>query len=893
MSDLPPALDQALAGRYRIVRELGRGGMATVYLAEDLRHQRLVALKVLKPELAHALGPDRFLREIRLTAQLDHPHILPLLDSGSLTPVPPLHDVERGQGGEVLFYVMPYVEGESLRDRLERERQLPLEDALQIAREVADALGYAHSRGIVHRDIKPENILLAGGHARVADFGIARAVTSAGGEALTETGIAIGTPSYMSPEQSAGDSALDGRSDIYALGCVLYEMLAGRPPFTGVTAQEILARHAMDTPPSLTAARPALSRALELAIARAMAKVPADRYATAQQFAGALRQAERASGEQGTATAPVRPVSRPRPWWPWAAALLLVSLVATGLLLRRGSNSAGQPAAPAYARTAIAVLPFVNLTGPGPYGYFAGGLHDELLTELSRVTALKVIGRASVAEYADSSISLQRIARELGVGSVVEGSVQAVGDRLRVNVQLVDVATNANLWAERYDRTLDDAFAIQSEVAQRIVAAVGATLSAAEQEGLTRAPTGDPEAYRLYLQGRQYLLRPTRSRQDYEMAVQFLTRATEQDSTFALAYADLAEAQGLTYLLRYDPSPARLALAREAAHTAVRLAPDLPQAQAAMIYDYGLGRQDWQRALSTLTGALKGIPNDARLWERMGFMQRRLKHWPEAIAAFRRATDLDPRDPDLFQHLAVTYDLMHRYADAAQSFDRVLALSPGLPNAVVLKGWTYIRWQGTLDTLRAGLDRLAPDAPGSFGGVTGQRVLLQFWERDPEGMLRTLRGDPAAAFDGEDSYTPAALYAGWAHRFRGNEAAAAAAFDSALTLLDSVLVRLPNDWRVHVSRGLTLAALGRREAALQEARWIQGPASGPGGQREDPDPMVQHAQILAQLGDAKGAVAELPLPLRRPSWVSIETLRLDPLWDPIREDSAFQALLRR
>jgi tetratricopeptide (TPR) repeat protein len=271
---VPDRLIAALADRYAIAQEVGSGGMATVYLAEDLKHRRHVAIKVLRPELADALGPDRFLREIEIAARLDHPHILPLYDSG--------------EADGFLFYVMPYVEGESLRDRIERERQLPTEDAIQIAREVADALSYAHSRDVVHRDIKPENILLAGGHARVADFGIARAITEAGGERLTGTGLAIGTPTYMSPEQAAGSHELDGRSDLYSLGCVLHEMLAGHPPFTGPIGS-LVHQHLVADPPSITTLRPAVPPQVAAALERVLAKTPADRFNPAAQFADALR----------------------------------------------------------------------------------------------------------------------------------------------------------------------------------------------------------------------------------------------------------------------------------------------------------------------------------------------------------------------------------------------------------------------------------------------------------------------------------------------------------------------------------------------------------------------------------------------------------------------------
>jgi eukaryotic-like serine/threonine-protein kinase len=303
------ALAAALADRYRVERELGRGGMATVYLARDLKHDRPVALKVLKPDLAAAIGPDRFLREIQVTGQLHHPHILPLYDSG--------------QGAEFLYYVMPYVEGESLRNRLAREKQLPLDDALQIAREVADALSYAHSRGVVHRDIKPENILLESGHAVVADFGIARAISAAGGDRLTETGLAVGTPSYMSPEQAAGSQDLDGRSDLYSLGCVLYEMLAGQPPFTGPTVEAVLRQHLTVEPPNITGVRPAVPAAVAAALERALAKTPADRFNPVALFAEAIAPSGWRAGAGPQAARPA----------PWGRRLTILAVAVVAILV--------------------------------------------------------------------------------------------------------------------------------------------------------------------------------------------------------------------------------------------------------------------------------------------------------------------------------------------------------------------------------------------------------------------------------------------------------------------------------------------------------------------------------------------------------------------------------
>jgi TolB-like protein len=467
-------LTAALTDRYTLQRELGRGGMATVYLATDLKHDRPVALKVLKPELAAVLGADRFLREVKTTAQLTHPHILPLHDSGN--------------ADGFLYYVMPYVEGESLRDRLTREKQLPVDDALQISREVADALSYAHSHGVIHRDIKPENILLEAGHAVVADFGIARAIDQAGGERLTGTGIALGTPAYMSPEQAAGSKDLDGRSDLYALGCVLYEMLAGHPPFVGASVESLIQQHLTAEPPNITGIRPAVPAHVAATLERALAKTPADRFNPVALFAEAL--GPRASA--AVTAVPVTPATPLPRRFSWeriallgiAAVVVIAGAVAVGSWLRGGSTG------PRHPRTAIAVLPFENLRGEGPNAYFAGGLHDELLTQLSKVAALKVIGRTSVLTYANSEKRLSEIGDELAVGSIVEGSVQVVGNRLRVSVQLIDPVTETHLWAEHYDRTLDDAFAVQSDIAQRIVGAVGGTLTGAEAVAIAAMPTG-------------------------------------------------------------------------------------------------------------------------------------------------------------------------------------------------------------------------------------------------------------------------------------------------------------------------------------------------------------------------------------------------------------------
>jgi TolB-like protein len=874
--DVSDTLRLALADRYTIERELGQGGMATVYLAEDLKHHRPVALKVLKAELSAVLGPERFLREIELSARLTHPHVLPLHDSGT--------------ANGILYYVMPYVEGESLRDRLNREKQLPLDDALQIAREVADGLSYAHAHGVVHRDIKPENILLESGHAVVADFGIARAITAAGGARLTETGLALGTPAYMSPEQAAGSKDLDGRSDLYALGCVLYEMLAGEPPFTGATADSVVRQHLAAEPPTVTSIRPAVPAAVAAALQRALAKTPADRFNPVALFAEALG----ARASAGVPTPPASPAAARRSWRRTAVfgigvVVLIAAAAALGRWLRSGASASR------YPRTAIAVLPLENLSAGGPHAYFAGGLHDELLTQLAKVAALSVRPRTSVMGYAGTTEPMKTIAEELAVGTIVEGSVQVEGNRLRVNVQLIDPVTETHLWAEHYDRTLDDAFAVQSEIAQRIVEAVGTTLTGAEAGAIAAAPTANAEAYRLYLQGREYGLRPGYLRQNLESAQELYERAVALDPRFALAHAALSEVHGGMYWYAYDQSPARAARQWEEAETALRLAPDLPQTHVAMGLAHYWGRRDYRRALDEFAIALKGLPNEGRLWQWIAAVHRRLGDWDEVLAAFEKGAQLDPRNADLFEDLgAGTYSALRRYAEAVRAEDRALSLAPDLYGAAIGKGWDYVLWQGQFDTLRAVLGRL----PRQWDlGVSATRAFqqLQFflWERQPDSLLQILTLAHVQVFDGNGFFLPSALYAALAHQQRGDHPAARAAFDSALVLLDSVLRERPDAWPVHAAHGLALAGLDRRAEALREVEWLRQSEV----YRKDAYIRQGLAQtcveILARVGDADAALGEIQRLLAEPVGLSVQSLRLDPRWDPIRNDPRFQALLRQ
>ncbi|NJD18209.1 MAG: hypothetical protein FIA95_02860 [Gemmatimonadetes bacterium] len=503
MAEILDRLRSALAGRYRLERELGSGGMATVWLAHDLKHDRDVALKVLRPELAASLGPERFLAEIRTTARLQHPHIVALFDSG--------------EAGGFLYYVMPCIEVESRRSRLEREKRLDVEAMLAVARPVAQALAYAHELGVVHRDIKPENILLSRGQPFVTDFGIARAVSVAGGARLTATGVAVGTPAYMSPEQVFGDSPVDARSDVYSLGCVIYEMLSGSPPFTGSTVEALLARRVMGPPPHLTD----VPAPVDEVVRKSLATQPQDRFSPAVALADALVEAARR--------------------------------------------------APA-ADLSIGVLPFEYLSPDPDQEFFADGLTEELIADLSKVRALRVISRTSAMHFKGTTQPLPRVAQELNVRHVLEGSVRRAGNNLRITAQLIDAKTDVHLWAEKYTGTLDDVFDLQEQLSRRIVEAIAPALT--DETGLRPAfrKLPDVRAFDAYHRARREMYRYDSA--GLERALALATRALEVVGPNAVIYALLAEIHYVYHESLVRADDATLAAGEEWAAKSLALDPE-------------------------------------------------------------------------------------------------------------------------------------------------------------------------------------------------------------------------------------------------------------------------------------------------------------------------------
>ena len=577
-----PALSSAVADRYRIEREIGRGGMAVVYLADDLRHHRKVAIKFIQPELAQAVGPARFLREIEIAARLTHPHIVPLYDSGEID----------GR----LFYVMPYLGGESLRDRLERERQLPLFDALAIGRQVASALEYAHAHGVVHRDVKPENILLYEGEALVLDFGIARAVSAAQATRITGTGLVVGTPEYMSPEQAL-DEGTDARSDQYSLACVVYEMLAGEAPYAGPSPHSILAKRLVDPAPSVRRLRGTVPSEVDRAVVRALAKAPADRFTSVAAF-GAV------------------------------------------LALAMATPSGGTAAAERSRAPSVAVLPFRNLSSDPENEYFADGITEDVIAHLSKIRALRVISRGSVMQFKQRTTSMRDIGATLGAATLLDGSVRRAGNRVRIVAQLVDGDSDRQMWAETYDRQLTDIFEIQTDVALHIASALQAELSPDEQSRVQRNATDDIVAYQLYLHGRQWMSKYTRD--GLTRAIDLYLRALERDPDFGLAAANAALCYGEMAEQGFSPPEEAFSSAEKYAAVGLRVSPDQSAVHMAAAYLRMIHDFDWAEGEREFRLALSLAPNDAEALDLFGRMCAGIGRFDESLTLLQRAQELDP-----------------------------------------------------------------------------------------------------------------------------------------------------------------------------------------------------------------------------------------------------------
>jgi serine/threonine-protein kinase len=613
MKTLQERLADGLEGRYTILQQLGEGGMAIVYLARDLRHDRSVAVKALRSEIASEIGEDRFLREIKLAAGLTHPHILPVHDSGN--------------AGGVLFYVMPNMEGAALRDRLERERQLPLEDALRLTREIASALDYAHRHNVVHRDIKPENILLHEGAAMVADFGIGKAVT--GGRTITRTGMSIGTPAYMSPEQASGELDIDGRSDLYSLGCMLYEMLTGEALFTGPTAQAILVKRFVSPIPKVQSARD-VPPAVDDLLGKLLSRSPVDRISSGLKVIEAIDR-----------------IGRPR---------------ATAQSKTDGDQKALSP-------KSIAVLPLTNLSADPENEYFSDGMTEEIINALAKVPGLQVGSRSSSFAFKGKQVDAREVGQKLGVSTVLEGSVRKIGNRIRIAAQLVNVENGYQLWSETYDRQLEDVFAIQDEISRAIVDALKLRLVNSSEQLVV--PAKNLEAYNLYLKGRFFFNKFTEP--GLRKSLDFYQHVLLQDPGFARAYAGIADCWCQLADDWIAPEEA-YPRAKAAAKRALEYDPQLAEAMTSLGKVLCWYEWDFRGAEAQLRQAVALNPNDAEAAWSFGSALPTVGKLGESIVEMRRSVALDPIFPKSSRWLSRFLLYAGDYAGAIAQSEKTLEL---------------------------------------------------------------------------------------------------------------------------------------------------------------------------------------------------------------------------
>ena len=893
MTDLRTQLQTALAPSYTLERELGRGGMATVFLAQDLRHDRPVALKVLHPDLARALGPERFQREIKLAARLQHPHILTVHDSGEAA----------GQ----LWFTMPFVEGESLRDRLRRERQLPVDAALRITTEAARALEYAHRHGVIHRDIKPENLLLTtDGSTLVADFGIARALAGAD-DRLTETGLAVGTPAYMSPEQAAGDKAIDARTDVYSLGAVLYEMLAGEPPFTGATAQAIIAKRFSGEAPRVRQARPSVPEQVDSAVARALAPLPADRFSSAGDFARALGSAGLTISGSSTApvpsalsqaTAPTR-ATTPQPTGsagrrvPLAAVTLALGfLIGLGVLFawRRTHGAADESTGPKR----LAVLPFENL-GDSADAYFADGITDEVRGKLSQVSGLAVIARGSSNEYRKTTKAAQVIARELGADYLLTATVRwekATGgpSRVRVSPELIRVEPGAaptTKWQQPFDASLTDVFQVQADIATKVASALNVALGDSVRHELAARPTENLAAYDAYLKGEaasqgMAAADPASLRR----AIGFYQQAVALDHRFVPAWSQLARAKALLYT-NSTPTPELAAQSREAADRAQALGPDRPEGQVALGDYYRYVTADNRQSLAAYEAGLKLAPTEVDLLVGAALTEQGLGRWEAALQHLTQAAALDPRSANTARRTGGTLLWLRRYAEARLALDRGLVLAPTNLSTIEMKAQVALA-QGDLAGARAVVRAALPTVDPAALLVFFGNYWDLYWVLDDAQQQQLLTLPPSAFDDDRGAWGIVRAQTYW---LRKDVAKARVYADSAQLAMAEQLRATPEDGQRHVLRGLALAYLGRKAEAIAEGE--RGLALLPISRDGFSGAYNQHqlVRIYLLMGEPEKALDQLEPLLKIPYYLSPGWLKIDPTFAPLRGNPRFERLI--
>jgi TolB-like protein/Tfp pilus assembly protein PilF len=862
-------------GDYELLEEVGRGGQGVVFRARQKSLNRTVALKVISlGQWASKAHLKRFRLEAEAAARLEHPGIVPI------------HEVGERDGS--CYFSMKFVEGGQL-DEVARREPMPPRYAAELIAKVARTVHYAHEHGILHRDIKPGNILLdAKGEPHLTDFGLARLVESE--SSVTHTLDVLGTPSYMAPEQAVGNNAaISSTTDVYGLGAVLYQLLTGQPPFAGGATYETI-KLLLDTEPKQPRLlNPKIDRDLSTVCFKCLEKDPKRRYSSALALAEDLERWLKHEPIQARHTgifARGKKWVRRNPSIAIMATMLFALAVPLGVMVWK-SEFSRQP-----LTTGIAVLPFENLGDEKEHAAFADGVQDDILTKLARIADLKVISRTSVMEYRGKR-NIRQIGDELRVSHVLEGSVRRIGARLHMNTQLIDTRTDTHVWAEQYDRDLNDVFAIQSAIAQKVAEQLHAKITPAETLAIERKPTGDLVAFELY--SRAIDQNPSRAgARALEQAIDLLNQAVARDPSFVQAYLRLAWLHDLLYFYGFDHTPARLALAEAAIQAAFRLRPDPGEMHLAQAFHLYNGYRDYDGALAELEVARRTLPNAPGIFELMGYIQRRQGRWEESTRNLERVIELDPRDARMLYQIADTHAMLRRYAEQRSTYDRILAIEPNDLGARAERAFVEVNWKADTRPLRQLIDEIRATNPAAMPKINDSDAWLvcALAERDVAAAREALVASKDVLLGQEAVYFTRSFVEGLVERMTNDKQKAQLAFTAARAEQERSVQAQPEYGPAWCMLGLVDAALGRKEEALSEGRRavellpvekdaIVGLV------------MIKYlAVIAAWVGEKDLACEQLARAVHSGGCrLSYGELKLMPFWDPLRGEPCFEEIV--
>jgi len=861
-------------GDYELLEEIGRGGQGVVFRAWQRSLNRIVAVKIIGiGQLTTSAHLKRLRREAEAAAKLNHPGIVPVYEVGE-------HD-------GTYYFSMRFVEGDCL-DEVVGRGSILVREATELIAKIARTVHYAHEHGILHRDIKPGNILLdANGEPHLSDFGLARLVEH--GSTVTGSLEVMGTPSYMAPEQAVGNNAAVGRAtDVYGLGAVLYELLTGHPPFAGATTYETIHLLLDSEPRQPRLWNRKIDRDLSAVCLKCLEKNPRYRYSSALELAEDL--------ERWLWDEPIRAkrsgfFTHARKWVqrnPMIAALITLSvLLAAGLGVMTWERESAR-----RIPAGIAVLPFENLSDDKEDAFFADGVQDDILTKLAKIADLKVISRTSVMGYRGKR-DLRQIGRALGVSHVLEGTARRSGGKVHVNAQLVDTRTDVGVWADEYEMDLKAAFAIPSEIAQKVAQELHAKISAAEKASIQQPPTRDFAAYDLYVRANNLLLTSFSSaaRAKLLQAADLLNQAVARDPLFFHAYCQLAHTHGLLYLLGVDHTPERLASMEAAVQAAVRLRPDAGEAHLARAENLYFGYLDYDGALAQLELARRSLPNNFQVLAVQGYIQRRQGRWEESTRNLERAIDLDPRNFYLLQQIALSYGLLRRYADEISVLRRAFAIEPDDVNTKVALAAVQFHWKADTRPLHQTIDSIRATNPGALPNVANDWLSCALAERDVAEATNALNSFGELPLTDYVVHANRPLIEGVLARLAKDEDKARAAFTAARTLQERAVQDEPDYGPPRCVLGLIDAALGRKEEAVREGRRAVELLSVEKDAINGPLMIKYLAMIAAWAGDRDLACEKLAMAVQPPSTVSYGQLKLEPNWDSLRGDPRFEKIV--